>query len=424
MFGVGRTAGSDPRYGIEAEVLVLDVSTLRPLAGPFPDYHAHPILAHLAGLPGWEPGLSAVGSPAVVGPSGGRVSLEPGGQVEYSSAPRSSVTGLLAEMSQAGAALEAAARAEGLSLVTRGIDPVNPVEAYPLAVGSERYVRLARHLARLGPAGARMMRQTISIQVNLSWGDEPLREWDVANRMAPYLLALFANSPRYGGQPTGHRSFRALQWRELDPARTGLPLDPDRPVETYLEFALGAGAILLGEPDEEARPFGEWLAEGLATVEDWESHLTTLFPEVRPRGYLEVRGLDALPVRWWAVPLAIVAGILRSPSRLSEVLAALEVPSTELLRRAGRLGLGDAEVAEVANWLWELGLEGCSRLPGEGWGSLADLARRFDAEVRRGSKGPGRGQAATATRYDPGAGEEPDDPCGSVPLARSVRSVR
>jgi glutamate--cysteine ligase len=346
--------------------------------------------------------------------------------VEYSSAPRTSASGLLTETTEAGRALEEAARATGLAVVTRGIDPVNPVEAYPLLLGSDRYLRLARHLAHRGPAGARMMRQTASIQVNLSWGEDPLREWDAANRISPYLLALFANSPRYGGEATGHRSFRAWQWRNLDPTRTGLPLDPDRPVEAYLEFALGAGAILLGRPEEEVRPFGDWLSEGGATFADWRAHLTTLFPEVRPRGYLEIRGLDALPIRWWAVPLAIAAGILRDPRRVREVLATLGIPSEELLQRAGREGLGDADVARAATWVWELGLEGCSRLPGEGFGTLADLARRFDQEVRRDPGGAGLIGRRPLAEADPGAREEPGDPRGPVPIAEGgpVKSVR
>lgn len=424
VFAPGRLARSAPRYGIEAEVLVLDASDLAPLPGPFPDAHAHPILAHLADLPGWQAGFSQAGSPTVRTGAGGVVSLEPGGQLEYSSAPRANVADLLTEMAEAGRALEGASSANGLTVVTRGIDPVNPVEVYPLAVGSTRYLRLARHLASFGPAGARMMRQTASIQVNLSWGDSPLMEWDAANRVSPYLLALFANSPRYGGKATGHRSFRALQWRELDPARTGVPLDPDRPVEAYLDFALDAGAILLGDPGEETIPFGRWLGTEGVTLRDWRTHLTTLFPEVRPRGYMELRGLDALPIRWWAVPLAITAGLLRDSGNLREIVATLGVPPPSLLLRAGRDGLQDPEIASGAAWVWDMGLAGCARLPGDGWSALAALARRFDEEVRSGGlvKGPVEGIGSPVA--DPGARAESGDPGGPVPFGAPLRSAR
>jgi glutamate--cysteine ligase len=335
-------------------------------------------------------------------------------------------------MTEAGSALEEAASAAGLQLVTRGIDPMNPIEAYPLAVGSERYLRLAAHLATLGPAGGRMMRQTSSIQVNVSWGEDPLEEWTVANRAAPYLLAVFANSPRYEGAPTGHRSARAWQWRSLDPMRTGIPLDASDPVEAYLRFALGAGAILLGESGADVRPFAEWVQSGCASMADWEDHLSTLFPEVRPRGYLELRGLDALPIRWWTVPLTILAGLLVDPVARREALESLGPPSGALLERAGREGLGDPEIRAGAEQLWELALAGISRLDAHEWGELEGIALEFEETV--GRMRPSRSTAAPGDSTDPrlpvvllgdpGALEEQGDPSGPVPLSPSVRSVR
>ena len=335
-------------------------------------------------------------------------------------------------MTEAGSALEEAASAAGLQLVTRGIDPMNPIEAYPLAVGSERYLRLAAHLATLGPAGGRMMRQTSSIQVNVSWGEDPLEEWTVANRAAPYLLAVFANSPRYEGAPTGHRSTRARQWRSLDPTRTGIPLDASDPVEAYLRFALGAGAILLGESGADVRPFAEWVQSGCASMADWEDHLSTLFPEVRPRGYLELRGLDALPIRWWTVPLTILAGLLVDPVARREALESLGPPSGALLERAGREGLDDPEIRAGAEQLWELALAGISRLDAHEWGELEGIALEFEETV--GRMRPSRSTAARGDSTDPrlpvvllgdpGALEEPGDPSGPVPLSPSVRSVR
>ncbi len=403
-----------------------------PLQRPFPDAAAHPILAHIARTRKWTAGFSHAGSPMVTGPSGGRLSLEPGGQVEYSSAPSARPARLLEEMIKAGSALEEAASATGLQIITRGIDPVNPIGAYPLAVGSERYLRLGAHLAALGPAGGRMMRQTISLQVNVSWGENPMEEWTVANRAAPYLLALFANSPCYEGRATGHRSTRAWQWRSLDPARTGLPVDASDPVEAYLRFALGAGAILLGEPGEDVRPFGDWVGGGGVTMEHWEDHLSTLFPEVRPRGYLELRGLDALPIRWWTVPLTILAGILCDPMAREEALASLDPPSDPLLERAGRAGLGDAEIRAGAERVWELGLAGVSRLDDGEWGSLEAIARDFDRRVRTPGPPasewepcdtPGSGRPQTIPG-DPGAHEEAGDPVGPVAVSSSVRSAR
>ena len=180
--------------------------------------------------------------------------------------------------------LRAAAAGEGIDLLAVGIDPLNTAERAPLLIHAKRYERMAEYLGRLGPSGARMMRQTAAFQVSVDFDDEPWLRWRVLNAAAPYVVAIFANSPIYAGEPTGHQSARADVWRNLDPARTGIPFDERAPLQAYLDFALTAPAILLPTLDGEHRPFGEWLTRANPTAEEWQDHLSTLFPEVRPRG--------------------------------------------------------------------------------------------------------------------------------------------
>lgn len=352
-----------------------------------------PLLRGVAERGGWEPRGGP--SPRLSSPGGGALSLEPGGQIEYSSAPRRSVDEAVADARAAVKAVAEEARARGARLLTRGIDPVNGEGAAGLRVRSERYIRLARHLDRKGPSGRRMMLQTAAVHVNLDLGADPAGRWRVANALVPYLIALFANSSRYGGRESGYRSFRARQWQTLDPGRSGA-FGPGDPVEDYLAFALEAEAILLGSAGEPARPFREWLGNGAVGDAAWRAHLTTLFPEVRPRGYLEVRCVDALPPRWYAAPAVFLAGILLDDRARADAAGTLGPEGPVDLEGAARDGVGDPKRARRAVELFDLALEGARRLGPEIVGEAAlETARTFRDRYAA------RGEDPAA---DPGAG--------------------
>lgn len=341
------------RIGAEAELIPLGGSPLRVrrISETLPWVRRH------AEEHGWREDAAAA-VPRFLLEDGGVLFFEPGGQLEYSSAPHWGPSALLSTLRAVLGPLEESARAAGVELVGRGIDPVTPAAEVPLQLCSPRYVRMDRYLSLGGPAGPRMMRQTASLQVNLDFPSEPLLAWRVMNAAAPYLTAMFANSAVYAGGITGHRSFRAATWRALDPARTGI-LGADSAVEEYLGFALGA-PWFLGQGEGGYAPFGERLP--VATEEDWRAHLTTLFPEVRPRGYLEVRSIDALPPEWYAAPLVLLEGLLHHRPSLEEAAERLGEPSRELLMVAGEAGLADAAIAEGAGVLVRLGLAGAAAL--------------------------------------------------------------
>jgi glutamate--cysteine ligase len=201
-----------------------------------------------------------------------------------------------------------------------------------------------------------MMRQTASIQICLDAGDQPLARWRLLNALAPYVVAMFANSPMAEGEPTGYQSTRRRIWGALDPSRTGIfPGDGD-PVRQYADFACGASAILLGSEQPPFASFIDWVSRG-GTLDDWHAHLTTLFPEVRPRGYFEVRGCDALPPEWYVAPLVFVAALAYGPDGGRTALELAGPPDNEALERAGRVGLDNASLADRALQLAELSLQ-------------------------------------------------------------------
>jgi len=216
------------------------------------------------------------------------------------------------------------------------VDPCAALDDVPLQLTADRYRLMDAYFARHGSAGQTMMRQTASLQINVDLGDAPFRRWRVLNAAAPVLLAMFANSPRYAGADTGHLSWRAHLWRELDPLRTGVRGVTTDAVGEYLGFALAAPWMFHPTAAGEYRPFGAWLADGMASLDDWRTHLTTLFPEVRPRGYLELRSLDALPPAQLATPLVLVAGLLADTEalRAAELIRRGRAPADAAAERA------------------------------------------------------------------------------------------
>jgi glutamate--cysteine ligase len=296
---------------------------------------------------------------------GSRITFEPGGQIEYSSPAFPSASRLLDVVRRVIGALEASAERNGAEMLFVGIDPLTAVQDVAPQLDAPRYTRMRRYFASIGPSGARMMRQTASFQVSVDAGDDPVRSWRFLNALAPYLVAIFANSPVYEGRCTGHQSVRREVWATLDPRRTGLPgAAPGDAAEAYVDFALDAPAFLLGEDDAPARPFRDWLADDAAppSLDDWHTHLSTLFPEVRPRGDFELRSADAVAPEWHAAPLALVAGLMYDATAFAAAEALLGAADRSLLDRVGRDGLRDAQVGEVARRLWSIAAEGCRRL--------------------------------------------------------------
>ncbi len=368
-----------PYIGAEVEFIPVDSATgaVCPIDGDAP-VTSMKLLRAAAMRAGWREGLSAKETPSFDLGDGGTLGFEPGGQLEYSSPACATGSALLGRMRQVVSLLRLACDPHGVELLTAGIDPVNPLEEAPMLLHAPRYRRMAAYFDSIGPFGALMMRQTASLQVSLDVAIEPWRLWRVLNRMTPYITAIFANSPRYAGSHTGHASYRAHCWRQLDPSRTGSRRAADDAVADYCDFALAAPAMFLPGIDGTYAPMESHLAGGAAGVVEWEDHLTTLFPEVRPRGTFEIRSCDAVAPEWFAAPLALLGGIAYDRAALRQADELLDDDEPELLALAGRAGLSDPAIAAIARDLAVLALDGCESI-GTSLLSAPDLgiAREF-----------------------------------------------
>ncbi len=309
---------------------------------------------------------------------GGSLTFEPGGQLEHSTAIHASAAAALGELDLVAEELATDLQRHGVLLASAGADVWLPDGQVPQQLRSPRYLAMAAYFELRGPHGAAMMRHSCALQVNLDLGDpaEVAERWLVANLVAPLACATFAASPGPGAV-----SVRALAWQGLDPTRTGFPrrlVDDSsvEPVEQLTDAALAADVLLLRctpEPWEPGRPgwsFGDWLRDGhprhgRPTDDDLRYHLSTLFFEVRPRGFMELRAVDALPARLRPVPVVLLTGLLEDPRARAAAREALErhrcaLPA--LARRAAADGLADPALAALAATVWALALEGARRL--------------------------------------------------------------
>jgi glutamate--cysteine ligase len=309
---------------------------------------------------------------------GALLTEEPGAQVEVAGPPEPDAATALAGIAELIALLAETFAEAGAGLAAAGLDCWSEQEQVPVQVTIPRYDAMTTYFTRRGHRreGHLLMCSSASLQVNLDLGPPATAQhrWVLANLAAPVITAAFAASPVPGAV-----NGRAMGWRELDPTRTGVapPLvaGGDDPLEHALDDALRAD-VLLVERDgaaEAGRPgwtFRSWVEEGHPryghpTPEDLATHLTTLFPESRLRGFLEIRGVDQLPARWRGAAVALLCGLLYDQQAGQEARAVLEphrpvVPA--LLASAARRGLGDPVVHDLAVDVLGLALEGALRL--------------------------------------------------------------
>lgn len=339
--------------GIEAEWLVVDV-------------HRPQRPVDLAVVTGSLIGLGSL-------PGDSKITYEPGGQVELSSAPAPDIGRCVAALTADLQLVAAALGSEGLALAGVGADPVRPSVR---VVELPRYAAMAAYFDTAWPAGRVMMCSTASVQVNLEAG-EPAQQsarWDLVHALGPVLVAAFANSPFLAGRPTGWRSTRQAVWADIDTTRTRPAVSAsDRgPVESWARYAAEARVMLVQGPDgcrplAEALPFGRWVAgdgsRRRPTYADLDYHLTTLFPPVRPRGWLELRMLDAQSVDHWPVAAAVATALLDDPVAADAAREACE-PAAGRWRSAARNGLTDPVLARAAAACFAAAIDALPRIGG------------------------------------------------------------
>jgi glutamate--cysteine ligase len=294
-------------------------------------------------------------------PGGSRVSLEPGGQVELSGPPAVGVAAAVAGIRADRQVLEAALAADRLGLADLGSDPLRrPIRVNP----APRYWAMEEHFTAVGcaSAGLAMMTSTASLQVNLEAGFPS--DWGprvtLAHQLGPVLVAVSACSPLLSGRRTGWRSTRQQVWSNLDQARCRPLLGGEDPAGEWAAYALSAPVMLVHDPDtgctapvRTRTAFADWVTGEVPlggrrpTTSDLDYHLTTLFPPVRLRGFLEIRYLDAAPEPWWPALAAVTATLLDDASAADRAAEA-SAPVAGLWDRAARLGLADEALRTAA----------------------------------------------------------------------------
>ncbi|GDY28635.1 glutamate--cysteine ligase EgtA [Gandjariella thermophila] len=322
---------------------------------------------------------------------GSLVTVEPGGQVEISTPPHSSLTELLAATSADIAALTELLAAHGLVMGIRGCDPYRPPRRL---LRIPRYDAMESAFQRIGPDGIAMMCSTAGLQVCLDVGERArlADRWAALHALGPVLIALFANSAEQYGNGTAWASARTRVLLGTDPPRT-LPSEvTDDPAGSWARRVLDTPLVCVRRPGGcwNAPPgvtFADWIAGALPrppTTDDLDYHVSTMFTPVRPRGYLEVRYLDAQPPGEWVAPVVLLVSLLGSVHAVGRVREVTE-PVLGRWLEAARLGLTDPCLARAARDVVDLGcgvLDGTD-LPGDLRAVVAEaLQRRLAGDGR------------------------------------------
>ena len=297
-------------------------------------------------------------------PGDSRLTFEPGGQLELSGPPAPGLAAALAAMRADTATVRDALEPAGIELVGAGVDTRRDIAR---VLHEPRYAAMEEYFDRAWPAGRIMMRNTASVQVNVDVGapDTIDARWHLAHDLGPLLTACFANSPfDAGGRPSGFRSTRAAVWHAIDPARTASarrePASPAR--ADWARYVLDAPVMMVRVDDDHSvavgtpESFEAWVVEGHTlgwpTVDDLLYHTTTLFPPVRPRGWLELRMIDALPEEWWPVAVAVAVALLDDPDA-ARCAAAATAPVRDRWGAAARDALHDPGLGAAARVCFE-----------------------------------------------------------------------
>lgn len=269
---------------------------------------------------GWRP-IEEGGKIIALAGNDGTISLEPAGQLELSGAPLRDLHMSCAESGRHLEQVKAVGDRLGLGFLGLGMWPDKRRDELPM-MPKGRYKIMSEHMPRVGNLGLDMMLRTCTIQVNLDYASEAdmVKKFRVGLALQPVATALFANSPFTEGKPNGFKSFRSHIWEDTDPARTGmLPFvfEDGFGYERYCDYALDVPMYFVFRDgkyvDAAGLSFRDFLNGKLSvlpgerpTIADWVDHLSTAFPEVRLKSFLEMRGADggrwgricALPALW------------------------------------------------------------------------------------------------------------------------------
>ena len=382
------------RIGTEHEKFPFYTESLEPV--PYEgEKGIRALLEGMAKATGWERGYDDGRIVSLKAPDGAGISLEPGGQFELSGAPLETIHETCAESNQHLAVAREVGGAMGISFLGMGSSPVWSMDRTPRMPRS-RYEIMRGRLAKAGAYGPDMMHRSTTIQVNLDYASEAdmRRKMQVSLKLQPVAAALFANSPFSEGRPNGFVSIRSEMWRDVDNGRAGtLPIaySPEFGFADYVEWALDIPMFFVvrgSEYVEFEATFRQFMAgelpadmagrAGEPTMGDWINHLGFLFPDVRLKRFLEMRGADGGPWRRICALPALWVGLLYDPAALDEaealtrdwtheaVAAMRDAVPREGLRAAAPNGQSVHEAARDALHIAERGLAARAKLNAAG----------------------------------------------------------
>jgi glutamate--cysteine ligase len=330
-------AGSKPptdwRIGTEHEKIGFNRDDLSPVPYDGP----RSIKAMLEGVAerfGWEPVLENGNIVALKDPccdSGGTITLEPGGQFELSGAPLTHVHETCREVHTHLAQVREVADALNMGFLAIGFSPKWTLAETPI-MPKRRYEIMRRYMPEVGRLGRDMMFRSATVQVNLDFSSEAdmVKKLRVGLALQPLVTAIFANSPFTDGKPNGFLSYRSALWRDTDPHRTGMlpfAFESGMSFERYVDYALDVPMYFIKRGERQIDVAGEsfrafmdsklpQLPGERPTMSDWSDHLTTLFPEVRLKHFLEMRGADSGPTPYLCALPALWVGLLYDQTSL------------------------------------------------------------------------------------------------------------
>ncbi len=381
-FAAGCKPKKNWRIGTEHEKIGFCAKTLRPI--PYDGERSIAKVLEQLRQPGWQPVLE--NSKLIALKKGlASVTLEPGGQLELSGAPLSSIFDTCRETTDHLKLLKTITDDLHIGFLGLGFQPKWTRDDIPW-MPKARYAVMREYMPRVGQGGLDMMLRTATVQANLDFSSEA----DMAAKMRvslclqPLVTALYAASPFVEGEPSGYLSTRAASWLDTDPMRTGIPacvFDDDFGFDAYTDWALDAPMYFVIRDgryiDCSGASFRDFLQGRLTRLpgvypgmQDWELHISTLFPDVRLKQYLEMRGADAGPWPWICSLPALWKGLLYDEQALAAAAGMIadwtHAEVVELRSAVPKTALGtpfrDTRVLQLCEQMLDIARAGLERI--------------------------------------------------------------
>lgn len=312
--------------------------------------------------------------------NGASITLEPGGQFELSGKNFKTIHHTFVETRKHFDELSCICRDLGFFTLPMGVDPLWNVEDIPW-MPKARYAIMKGYMPTKGNLGLQMMANTATIQVNLDYASEAdmVKKMRIAQAIQPFASAIFANSPFSGGRPNGYLSYRTQIWNDTDPDRCGFQsfiFDEGFGFERWVDYLLDVPMYFIYRNGEYLpsnnitfREFMQGKHKLQPTMEDWETHASTVFPDVRLKQYIEMRGADASCVKHIAALSAFWVGLLydnQSRNEAYEMISTWNIEEIQDIRaqvpvKALKATTANLNVAEISKKLYQLASDGLTR---------------------------------------------------------------